>query len=303
MLTLNSPLGTSDLVPTRIAYGCWRLAGSEGGPAVELADGKRAVRAAIEAGINFFDHADIYGRSECERVFGEALRDIPGTRERLIIATKCGICPPWDGRQHSYNSSHEHIVASVEDSLRRLGVEYVDLLMIHRPDYLGDPGEIVGAFAHLHEQGKVRWFGVSNFKPSQIAALQSAMGAPLIVNQVEVSLGALACLDDGTLDHCLEKQITPLAWSPLGKGRLLGAAQHEHDAQLFAVLDATAARHNVTRSAIALAWLLRHPAKMVPIIGTINPVHLKEALAADTVTLSRDEWYELLIAARGAKLP
>ena len=303
MLTLNPPLGASDLVPTRIAYGCWRLAGSEGGPAVTPAEGKRAVRSAIEAGINFFDHADIYGRNQCERIFGEALREMPGTREHLIIATKCGICPPWDGAQHCYNSSHEHIVSSVEDSLRRLGVDYVDLMMILRPDYLGDPHEIVGAFAHLHDHGKVRWFGVSNFKPCQVAALQAAMGAPLVVNQVEVSLGALGCLDDGTFDQCLERRMTPLAWSPLGKGRLMGAAQNEHEQKLFTALDSTAARHGVTRSAIALAWLLRHPTRMVPIIGTLNPTHLKEALAADSVTLTRDEWYELLIAARGAKLP
>ena len=303
MLSLYPTLGSSNLAPTRIAYGCWRLAGSEGGPRVEREDGKRAVRAAIEAGINFFDHADIYGRSECEQIFGDALRDLPGVRETLILATKCGIRPPWDGRQHCYDSSRTHIVASVEDSLRRLGVDYVDLLMIHRPDYLGDPAEIAGAFEHLRTQGKARWFGVSNFRPSQVTALQSAMDAPLIVNQVEVSLGTLACLDDGTLDQCLSSKMTPLAWSPLAKGRLLGAPQNEIDAALFPVLDATATRHGVTRSAIAIAWLLRHPARMVPIVGTVNPVHLKEALAADRVTLSREEWYELLIAARGTKLP
>ncbi len=303
MPSLHSPLGSSDLIPTRIGYGCWRLAGSEGGPAVEPKAGKCAVRAAIEAGVNFFDHADIYGRGQCERIFGEALRDMPGARERLILATKCGIRPPWDGAQHCYDSSHSHIVASVENSLRRLGVDYVDLLMIHRPDYLGDPMEIVEAFGQLHDQGKVRWFGVSNYRPSQVLALQGAMNAPLIVNQVEISLGALGCLDDGTLDQCLTNRMTPLAWSPLAKGRLAGAPQNEHDARLFSVMDATAARHGVARSAIAIAWLLKHPARMVPIIGTINPVHLKEALAADSVTLSREEWYELLIAARETKLP
>ncbi len=303
MLTLNPPIGSSDIIPTRIAYGCWRLAGSEGGPSVEPAIGKRAVRAAIEAGINFFDHADIYGKGQCERIFGEALRDLPGVRERLFVATKCGICPPWDGRQHSYNSSREYIVASVEASLQRLGVEYVDLLMLHRPDYLGDVAEIAEAFGHIHAQGKARWFGVSNFKPPQVAALQSAMGSPLVANQIELSLSALACLDDGTLDQCAEKRMTPLAWSPLAKGQLMGAAQNERDAQLFTLLDTTALRHGVTRSAIAIAWLLRHPSRMVPIVGTLNPLHLKEALDGDSVTLSRDEWYALLIAARGTKLP
>lgn len=303
MLTLNTPIGSSDLIPTRIAYGCWRLAGSEGGPSVAPEDGRRAVRAAIELGINFFDHADIYGKGECERIFGDALREMPGTRERLIIATKCGIRPPWNGAQHCYDSSQTHIVNSVENSLRSLGVDYVDLLMIHRPDYLGDPEEIVRAFTQLHDAGKVRWFGVSNFKPSQITALQSAMGAPLVANQVEISLTAQACFDDGTLDQCLANRITPLAWSPLAKGRLTGVAASPDDARLFAVLDVIAARHGVSRSAIALAWLLKHPTRMVPIIGSVNPAHIKDALSADQVSLSREEWYELLIAARSTKLP
>ena len=303
MLTLNTPIGPSDLIPTRIAYGCWRLAGSEGGPSVLPEDGRRAVRSAIELGINFFDHADIYGKGQCERIFGYALREMPGVRERLIIATKCGIRPPWDGAQHSYDSSHAHIVRSVENSLRSLGVDYIDLLMIHRPDYLGDPAEIVSAFTQLHDQGKVRWFGVSNFKPSQITALQSAMGAPLIANQVEISLAAQACLDDGTLDHCIANRMTPLAWSPLAKGRLIGDADNSEDARLFAELDTVATRHGVSRSAIALAWLLKHPSRMVPIIGTVNPAHIKDALSADQVALSREEWYALLIAARGTKLP
>ena len=303
MLKLNPTLGNSDLLPTRIAYGCWRLAGSEGGPRVAPEDGRRAVRAALESGINFFDHSDIDGRGECERIFGDALREMPGERERMLIATKCGICPPWDGRQHSYNSSHAHITASVENSLRRLGVDFVDLLMIHRPDYLGDPEEIARAFSQLHTEGKVRWFGVSNFKPSQVAALQSALDFPLIANQVEISLGALSCFDDGTLDQCLSAKMTPLAWSPLAKGRLAGAPQTEQDARLFSALDAIAARHGVSRAAIAIAWLLKHPSRMIPIIGTLNPGRIAEAVAADRIELSRDEWYELLIAARGRPIP
>jgi predicted oxidoreductase len=303
MLTLNPSPGNSDLTPTRIAYGCWRLAGSEGGPRVAPEDGRRAVHAAIESGINFFDHADIYGRGECEQIFGDALREMPAGRESIIIATKCGICPPWDGRQHSYNSSHAHITESVENSLRRLGVDFVDILMIHRPDYLGDPEEIARAFSQLRTQGKVRWFGVSNFKPSQVTALQSALDAPLVANQVEVSLGALTCFDDGTLDQCLSAKMTPLAWSPLAKGRLAGPPQNEHDARLFSALDTIAARHGVTRAAIALAWLLKHPTKMIPIIGTLNPGRINEAIAADRIELSRDEWYELLIAARGRPIP
>jgi predicted oxidoreductase len=191
MLTPNTPIGTSDLISTRIAYGCWRLAGSEGGPAISSEDGRRAVRAALAAGINFFDHADIYGKGRCEEIFGDVLRESPSLRDGLLIATKCGIRPPWDGAQHCYDSSREHIIRSVEKSLRSLCIDYIDLLMIHRPDYLGAPDEIVSAFAELHDAGKVRWFGVSNFKPSQVSALQSAMGAPILANQVEISLGSV----------------------------------------------------------------------------------------------------------------
>ena len=142
------------------------------------------------------------------------------------------------------------------------------------------PEEIARAFSQLRTEGKVRWFGVSNFKPSQVAALQSALDFPLIANQVEISLGALSCFDDGTLDQCLSAKMTPLAWSPLAKGRLAGAPQTEQDARLFTALDAIAARHGVSRAAIAIAWLLKHPSRMIPIIGTLNPGRIAEAVAA-----------------------
>jgi predicted oxidoreductase len=296
-------LGHSDLTCTRLAYGCWRLAGSEGAGRLDPADGRRAVEAAFEAGYTLFDHADIYGRHECERLFGEVLRDMPGARERIVLATKCGIRPPWDGAPHCYDSSTAHITASVEASLGRLGVEFVDLLMIHRPDYLGDPAEIAATFSKLREQGKVRWFGVSNFKPSQLAALQSACDVPLIANQVEVSLGALATLDDGTLDQCLGEKITPLAWSPLAKGALLGKPRDAREEALHGHLDVLAARYSTGRAEIALAWLLRHPSRMIPIVGSVNPQRIRQFVHADKVELSREEWYEVLVAARGRKLP
>jgi predicted oxidoreductase len=296
-------IGDSDLICTRLAYGCWRLAGSEGGVRLDPAEGRRAVHAAYDAGYTLFDHADIYGRGECERIFGEALREMSGARERMVLATKCGICPPWDGAQHCYDSSTGHLIASVEGSLSRLGVDEVDLLMIHRPDYLGHPEEIAGAFTKLRHQGKVRWFGVSNFKPSQLSAVQSACDFPLIANQMEISLAALHALDDGTLDQCLENKISPLAWSPLAKGALLGSPRHERETALFALLDSLAARESVTRAEIALAWLLRHPSQMIPIVGSVNPDRIHQSVKADKVELSRDDWYALLIAARGTRLP
>ena len=299
----TSAIGTSSLISTRLAYGCWRLAGREGGARRDDAEGMAAVRAAFDAGYTLFDHADIYGRGECERIFGKVLRDTPGMRERITLATKCGICPPWDGRTHCYNSSSAHIVESVEGSLKRLGTDFVDLLMIHRPDFLGDPREIASAFALLRAQGKVREFGVSNFRPSQLAALQRHCPMPLIANQVEVSLAALACLDDGTLDQCLAEGITPMAWSPLAKGLLLDAPRDERTRSLQALLAKLAAEKGATPAAIALAWLLRHPARMMPIIGSTNPERIREATRADAIELTRGEWYDLLTAARGSALP
>ena len=296
-------LGTSTLTATRLAYGCWRLAGSEGGPRLDDSVGIAAVRAAYDAGFTLFDNADIYGRGECERIFGKVLRDISGMRQRIVLATKCGICPPWDGRTHCYDSSSAYIIASVEGSLKRLSADFVDLLMIHRPDFLGDPDEIASAFAQLRTQGKVREFGVSNFRPSQLAALQKHCAMPLIVNQVEVSLAALACLDDGTLDQCLAERITPMAWSPLAKGLLLDSSKDERTQKLQSLLAKLAAEKNATPAAIALAWLLRHPSHMQPIIGSVNPDRIREAVRADAIELTRGEWYELLTAARGTPLP
>jgi predicted oxidoreductase len=296
-------IGQSDLVATRLAYGCWRLAGSEGGPRLEASVGKDAVFAAFEAGYTFFDHADIYGRGECERIFGQVLKDAPEMRDRIVLASKCGIRPPWDGAQQCYDSSPEHILTSVDQSLQRLGVDHLDLLMIHRPDYLGDPHEIAATFAKLRAAGKVRWFGASNFRPSQVAALQAACDFPLVAHQVEVSLATRITLDDGTLDQCLASRMTPLAWSPLDKGNLIGLPRSEREENLQTHMDVLAVKHHTTRAAIALAWLLRHPSRMIPIIGSLNPRRIREAAHADAVELSREEWYSLLIAIQGVRLP
>jgi len=306
-------LGRSSLTASRLAYGCWRLAGSEGGPAVTSSEpGRRAVFAAMEAGYTLFDLADIYGGGRCEEIFGEALRELGGLRERILIATKCGIRKPGPatGAPYRYDFSGSYIVSSVEGSLRRMGIETIDLLMLHRPDYLMDPHEVAGAFLQLKDAGKVREFGVSNFRPSQVAALQKAVPLPLVANQVELSLHQLAAFDDGVLDQCLTEKLTPMAWSPLDKGVLVGGRLDHEDStryhrqmQLRAELDNLASSYQVTPGAIALAWLLRHPAGIQPVIGSTNPGNIAAATKADGITLTREEWYRLLEAARGSRLP
>lgn len=297
-------LGNGDLVCSRLAYGCWRIA--EGG-------GTAAVRAAFEAGYTLFDGADIYGGGRAEELLGETLRSVPGMRERILITSKCGVRragEPQPDDPQRWDFSGDYIVRSCEGSLRRLGVETIDLYMLHRPDYLGDPHEIAGAFAQLYDAGKVRGFGVSNFRPSLVSALQAACPFPLVVNQVEISLAQRAALEDGTLDQCQEKGITPMAWSPLGAGllgdgakRLLPAQQGYRTEAVVKALDEIASARGVSRTLIAYAWLLRHPAGIVPIVGTTDHVRIREAVRATATELTREDWYHLLLAARGEPLP
>lgn len=274
------------------------------------AEGRRAVIAAYEAGYTLFDHADIYCAGVCEKVFGDAMRQVAGMRDRVLIATKCGIILPAPGVQHRYDFSRDHILRSCEQSLSRLGVETIDLYQLHRPDFLMDPAEVAGAFDTLRQQGKVREFGVSNFSPSFVTALQNACPFPLAVNQVEVHLAKLDCFHDGTIDQCLAQKITPLAWSPLGGGVLgdggVVPASHPRAAVLSALqktMDEVAGRYGISRSVLAAAWLLKHPSGIIPIVGTINPDRIREMTKADTVELSREDWYKLMIAARGEALP
>lgn len=309
------PIGTSSLVGSRLAYGCWRIAGgtpAELTPAQEAA-GRSAVIAAYEAGYTLFDHADIYGRGAAERLFGQALKQVSGMRERAIVATKCGILPkgfPDPASPARWDFSAAHIVAACEGSLKRMDIETIDLLMLHRPDYLADPEEIARAFSQLKGSGKVRFFGLSNFRPSLAALIQTACGFPLVAHQVEISLAKLDALTDGTLDQCLLNRMTPMAWSPLAAGLLgdgasylLPAQQTYRTAPITAVLDAIAEAHGVSRTVIALAWLLKHPSKIVPIIGSTKPERIREAVAATQIELGRDDWYRLLEAATGQPLP
>jgi predicted oxidoreductase len=307
----NLPLGKSALRSSRLAYGCWRIAPS-GDAAEDRATARQAVQAAVEAGYTLFDHADIYCDGRAETVFGELLRESPGLRERIVLATKGGIRfadrPP--GAPARYDFSAEYLTQQCEQSLRRLGVECIDVYQLHRPDWLMDAEEVAGAFAELERAGKVREFGVSNFSPSQVSLLQQALPRPLVVNQVEISLAQLAAFSDGTLDQCQAQKITPLAWSPLGGGLLgdggkdlLPSQQLYRPEKIVAALDAIAQARGTTRMVIALAWLLRHPAGIVPIVGSTNPARIREAVAATECELSREEWYRLFTAARGEPLP
>lgn len=308
-------LGRSSLVTTRLAYGCWRLAGTWDAALVgpdRRAHGQAAVLAAFEAGYTLFDLADIYCDGVAESIFGEALKAAPDVRGRIVIASKCGIRKPGvphGNAPYRYDFSASYIIESCEGSLRRLGVETIDLFQLHRPDFLCDPEEVAGAFASLKAAGKVREFGVSNFRPSQVTMLQKACPMPLLVNQVEISLAHVSPLQDGTLDQCLTESITPLAWSPLGGGKLLSQTvdmtdpHHAQRQKLHDILDLLARERGTTRSAIALAWLLRHPARVVPIVGSTDPERIRESVKADAIELTREEWYRLLEAALGQRLP
>jgi predicted oxidoreductase len=305
------PVGKSNLTSSRLAYGCWRIAGQ--GRPEDLAAGRQAVLAAYEAGYTLFDHADIYGEGQCEEVFGDVLRQTPGLRKRLLVATKCGIRfagDPTTDAPFRYDFSAKHIVRSCEGSLRRLGLETIDLYQLHRPDYLMNPEEVAAALTRLKDSGKVREFGVSNFRPSQVATLQRACPMPLLVNQVEISLARLECFEDGTLDQCLAEQITPLAWSPLAGGKLgdggrdlLPWQETYKTESLLPVLDMIAQDHGTSRMAVALAWLLKHPARIIPIVGSTKTDRIRQAVAASELDLTREEWYRLLETARGERLP
>jgi len=309
-------IGRSSLTGSRLAYGCWRLAGakdpSEVQPEREAA-GRRAVLAAYESGYTLFDHADIYCDGAGETIFGQVLKQVSGMKKRVVLASKCGIRKkgaPKADCPFRYDFSADHIIRSCEGSLKRLGVETIHIYQLHRPDYLCQPEEVAGAFTQLKQQGKVLEFGVSNFRPSQVAMLQKACPMPLIVNQVQISLAHLDCLEDGTLDQCLAEKMTPLAWSPLGGGQLadvmpidLRTEDHAARLGLREEMEHLARERGSSRTIVALAWLLKHPSGIVPIVGSTKPERIREAAKALDFALSREEWYSLLEAARGQRLP
>ena len=271
------------------------------------------VGTALDHGIDFFDHADVYGSSlhGCERRFAEAMRLTPTERERIVLQSKCGIVPagPY------FDFSAEHILRSVDGSLDALGTDYLDILLLHRPDALVEPEEVAAAFDELHRTGKVRAFGVSNHTPGQIELLRRYVRQPIVANQVQLSITHAPLVaqgiapnmqgldqsvdrDNGTLDYCRLHDITVQAWSPLQAGfftgPFLGSPKYP---ELNAVVDRLAAQYDVTPLAVATAWITRHPARMQVVLGTTTPMRVAEAAAGSDLPLTRAEWYELFQAA------
>jgi predicted oxidoreductase len=314
-------LGTSDLNVTRIGYGCMLIGGSwDDTPLTDSVRkaAMRSVQTALDAGINFFDHADIYCHGKSEEVFADLWKDSPHLRQQIYLQTKCGI---RFGPPHRFDFSYEHIIASVEGSLRRLQTDYVDVLLLHRPDPLVEPEEVARAFDELSHSGKVRWFGVSNHTAAQMELLRKFLNQPIVANQVEFNIIHTHMLDEGiifnqynprltrnegVMEYCRLHNITLQAWGPLATGRLTGRSQpkeEKHVPEAAKRVAQMAAEKGVSAEAILIAWILRHPARIQPLPGTTNPDRIRAAAEAEQVSLTREEWYRLFVAGRGEALP
>ena len=292
---------------SRIACGLWRI------HTLDLQRAQDFVAYAIEQGVNYFDNAAIYGGGEAELQFGKILSSNPSLRDRLILQTKCGNLISQGGMRY-YDFSKQEILSSVENSLRRLRTDYLDILLLHRPDPLAEPEEIADAFESLKRSGKVRWFGVSNQNPGQIELLKKYLTVPLVLNQLQFGLAHADMaarnlyvnteafthhnFDDDVLDYCQLNRLTVQAWSPMQYGDSAGTFLNNPD---FPVLNQAlkdiGAHYGISPAAAAIAWILRHPAKISPILGTLNPQHLSDLLQAQTAEMSRIDWYALLTAA------
>ncbi len=296
-----------DLDASEISLGCMRIA------AMSNQDIATLIHTALDEKINFFDHADVYGGGKSEEKFAEALDMTPRLRDTMILQTKVGI------RERSFDFSKEHILEAVEGSLKRLRTDYLDVVLLHRPDALVEPEEVAEAFNILHDSGKVKYFGVSNQNPMQIELLTKFVKQPLIINQLQLSITNTGMIDAGInvnmeidssidrdgsiLDYCRLKEITIQPWSPFQYGFFEGVfLDNDKFPELNKQINAIASSRGVTNTAIAIAWLLRHPARMQPILGTTNPTRVKDACQASDVKLTRQEWYDIYLAA-GNKLP
>ncbi|TDL56113.1 aldo/keto reductase [Paenibacillus dendritiformis] len=319
------PIQQRGLAASRLVLGCMGLGGGwNDEPITEqhLAAAHAAVEAALEAGINMFDHADIYTRGKAEEVFGQVLKERPEWRERIVLQSKCGIRFADNGIPGRYDFSKEHILRSVDGSLKRLGIEYLDILLFHRPDPLMEPEEVAEAMSALKSAGKVRAFGVSNMSAGQIRLLQAYSKEPFIVNQLEMSLAKIGWLDqgvhvnqnaakedifpEGTLEYCRLENIQIQAWGPLAQGVFSGRDLSDQPASIretAELVQAMANEKGTTREAIILAWLMRHPAGIQPVIGTANPERIRACGEAVNLTLTREEWYTLYVSSRGRALP
>ena len=300
-----------DLCVSQVALGCWRI----GDTTIE--DTEKLVEEAIKEGINFIDLADIYANGKSEQYLGEVLKKHPDWRKKMFIQTKCGI---RNNNNKYYDFSKEHIINSVEESLKRLNTNYIDVLLLHRPDTLMDPKEVADAFDTLYQSGKVKYFGVSNMIPMQMELLQKYMKQPLLFNQlqfnpVKANLVSNAIFtniiedvaidyDRSTLDYCRLHDITIQPWSILQIDRKEGTfLEHKDYVELNEVLQKYADKYHVSKSAIVLAWILRHPANMQPILGTTKPSRVKEMCAGVNVTLTREEWYDIYMKGVQKRLP
>jgi len=300
-------IGNAELNASVLGLGCMRM----GGLADE--DAARVVEAALAGGIDLFDHADVYGGGKSEKVFARAIRSLGVSRDQLVLQSKCGI------QKGFFDFSHDHIIDSVNGILNRLDTEYLDILLLHRPDSLVEPEEVASAFSELHRRGSVRHFGVSNMHPGQIELLKTAVQQPLIINQLQLSLAHTPMIDQGfnvnmAVDGAIDRdggileysrlhKITIQPWSPLQHGFFKGVfIDHPDFENLNAVLRQIADEQNVTSSAVAIAWLLRHPAGFQPILGSMNPTRIRDMARSVEVSLTRPQWYELYRAA-GNKLP
>lgn len=282
---------------SRIIHGMWRLADWNLTPQETLA----FIEACLEKGITTFDHADIYGGYTCEGLFGNALALKPSLRDQMEIVTKTGIKLTGDFNKgqklNHYDTTKDHIISQVERSLQELKTDYIDTLLIHRPDPLMNPDEVAEAFTTLKESGKVKTFGVSNHLPSQQRLLQSRLPFSLVTNQLELSPMELKHFEDGSVDLCYENNMPLMAWSPLAGGRLFS---EDHYADLRSKLGELQEKYDVSGiDVIVYAWLLKHPATIMPIVGSGKIDRVQAAVDALEVALTREEWFEVLKAARG----
>ena len=295
-------LGSSTLEVPVVAVGCMRI------NSLEKNEAERFVQTALEQGANFFDHADIYGGGSCEEIFADAIHMNADVREKIILQSKCGI------RKGMFDFSKEHILHSVDEILKRLKTDYLDTLLLHRPDALMEPEEVAEAFDILESTGKVRHFGVSNQNPMQIQLLQKYVKQPIVANQLQLSITNANMISTGlnvnmendsainrdgsVLDFCRLNDITIQPWSPFQYGFFEGVfLGNEKFPELNQKIDEIAAKYEVSNTTIAISWLLRHPAKMQPVIGTMNVDRLIECCRASEIHLTREEWYEIFRAA------
>ncbi len=317
----------TDLSVSPILYGCMQIGGSWNDEPLGRHEIDRAlscVRTAIDGGVNFFDHADIYTRGKSEEAFSHAWSELGIRREDVVLQSKCGIRRPGEPVPHSphrYDLSGEYVRRSVDSILQRLKTDHLDILLLHRPDPLVDPEEVGRTFERLHAEKLVRYFGVSNHNAAQVALLQRAVPFRLVINQLELNLVQSDLLDegvtvnnagqrttvrgDGTLEYCRLHDVSVQAYSPLAKGRISNPSD-DADARVKAAAEAVrqvAGTRNISTEAVQIAWILRHPAKIMPVLGTTRPERIAAALQAFSVDLSRDEWYRLFTAGRGRSLP